>query len=98
MIRYEEMMVSVLKDEEVRKNRQLYSLFAKSLSRYLENKDQQEIALLINDLSYYLILNHYSAPKVVIDFANRAQIEFHKSRGRASSLEMLVISAFGLGF
>ncbi|TWS94795.1 bacteriocin immunity protein [Streptococcus sp. sy018] len=95
MMNYEKMITDVLNDPEVKQNQRLHTLFSKSLSRYLKNHDRTEIAYLVNDISYYLILNNYIAPKIVLDFATKTQKELHRLRGLGSALDMLATSILG---
>lgn len=81
----------VLATDEIRHHQALSRIF-RTARKAIESGERDALARLSNALSWYLLTNHYEAPKPVIAFAQNIVKEPHKSRGKLALLQMLALS------
>ncbi|MGT2926538.1 bacteriocin immunity protein [Streptococcus cuniculipharyngis] len=86
----------VLADPKVQAKPKLSQLFSVALTRLDTEQASQVMPSLMYDISLYLTLNHYTAPKSVLDFAQTYQKTYHQARGIGSALRMLAQSLTSL--
>lgn len=86
---------SILVSKEVAGNTELQQVFSKA-KKAIENDEAQAIGQLSQNLSLYLMMHQYKAPKNVIEFATKIAKEYHRERGKISTLNMLAMSLHGL--
>ncbi len=85
----------ILQSKEVHDNFELQNIFSKA-KKAIENDEVQAISQLSQNLSLYLMTHQYKAPKNVIAFATKIAKEYHRERGKISTLNMLAMSFHGL--
>ncbi|MGT2808942.1 bacteriocin immunity protein [Streptococcus iniae] len=81
----------ILKSDCIKHNKALVAIFLRGKKAIAEG-EQNALARLSNDISWYLVVNKYEAPEPVIDFAQKIAKEPHKLRGKLALLQMLARS------
>lgn len=81
----------LLATDEMRHHKELSRIFTKA-RKAIESGERDALARLSNALSWYLMTNHYEAPKPVIAFAQNIVKEPHKARGKLALLQLLALS------
>lgn len=82
---------NILNSDAIQNNKSLFAIFM-TAKKAIEKGEQDVLARLSSDISWYLILNKYEAPKPVIDFAQSIAKKPHQSRGKLALLQMLALS------
>lgn len=82
---------TILNSDFIQNNTELKKVFLEA-RKALENNENDALARLSNNISWYLITHKYEAPGAVIDFAQEIAKEPHKSRGKLAFLQMLALS------
>jgi len=83
-------------DKELKNFPQLYAIITNYIKKLMEeNKPYFRLKLVVelsNELSYYLLKNHFEAPKSVIDFSLYIAKSQSQFRGKLATLQMLACS------
>lgn len=81
----------ILESNFIKNNIELQKIFV-TAKKALKNNENDALARLSNNISWYLITHKYQAPKAVISFAQEISKEPHNTRGKIAFLQMLALS------